>query len=129
MIQKMKAEFRYIETLGVPVVAALNGTALGGGWEIALGCHARIALNDPKTKFGLPEVTLGLLPGGGGIVRMVRLLGLQNAFPFLMEGKQFGVDKAKSLGLIQDTAETAEELMDKAIAWVKPIRNHNNRLM
>ena len=119
MIQKMKAEFRYIETLGVPVVAALNGTALGGGWEIALGCHARIALNDPKTKFGLPEVTLGLLPGGGGIVRMVRLLGLQNAFPFLMEGKQFGVDKAKTLGLIQDTAETPEELMDKAIAWVK----------
>lgn len=119
MVQKMKAEFRYIETLGVPVVAALNGTALGGGWEIALGCHARIALNDPKTKFGLPEVTLGLLPGGGGIVRMVRLLGLQNAFPFLMEGKQFGVDKAKSLGLIQDTAETPEELMDKAIAWVK----------
>lgn len=119
MIQKMKAEFRYIETLGVPVVAALNGTALGGGWEIALGCHARIALNDPKTKFGLPEVTLGLLPGGGGIVRMVRLLGLQNAFPFLMEGKQFGVVKAKSLGLIQDIAETPEELMDKAIAWVK----------
>lgn len=119
MIQKMKAEFRYIETLGVPVVAALNGTALGGGWEIALGCHTRIALNDPKTKFGLPEVTLGLLPGGGGIVRMVRLLGLQNAFPFLMEGKQFGVDKAKSLGLIQDIAETPEELMDKAIAWVK----------
>ena len=119
MIQKMKAEFRYIETLGVPVVAALNGTALGGGWEIALGCHARIALNDPKMKFGLPEVTLGLLPGGGGIVRMVRLLGLQNAFPFLMEGKQFGVDKAKSLGLIQDIAETPEELMDKAIAWVK----------
>ena len=119
MIQKMKAEFRYIETLGLPVVAALNGTALGGGWEIALGCHARIALNDPKAKFGLPEVTLGLLPGGGGIVRMIRLLGLQNAFPFLMEGKQFGVDKAKSLGLIQDTAETVEELMDKAIAWVK----------
>ena len=119
MIQKMKAEFRYIETAGVPVVAALNGAALGGGWEIALGCHARIALNDPKAKFGLPEVTLGLLPGGGGIVRMVRLLGLQNAFPFLMEGKQFGVDKAKSLGLIQDTAETVDELMSKAIAWVK----------
>ena len=119
MIQKMKAEFRYIETLGVPVVAALNGTALGGGWEIALGCHYRIALNDPKAKFGLPEVTLGLLPGGGGIVRMVRLLGLQNAFPFLMEGKQFGVDKAKSLGLIHDTAESNEELFEKAIAWVK----------
>ena len=119
VVEKMKHELRYIETLGVPVVAALNGTALGGGWEIALGCHYRIALNDPKTKFGLPEVTLGLLPGGGGIVRMVRLLGLQNAFPFLMEGKQFGVDKAKSLGLVQDTADSEQELMDKAIAWVK----------
>lgn len=119
MIQKLKAEFRYIETLGVPVVAALNGTALGGGWEIALGCHYRIALNDPKAKFGLPEVTLGLLPGGGGIVRMVRLLGLQSAFPMLMEGKQFGVDKAKSLGLIHDVADTNEELIAKAITWVK----------
>ena len=119
IVEQMKKELRYIETLGVPVVAALNGTALGGGWEIALGCHARIALNDPKSKFGLPEVTLGLLPGGGGIVRMVRLLGLQNAFPFLMEGKQFGVDKAKSLGLIHDTADSVDELMEKSIAWVK----------
>ncbi|MEG2444852.1 MAG: 3-hydroxyacyl-CoA dehydrogenase NAD-binding domain-containing protein [Acinetobacter sp.] len=118
MIEKLKADLRTIETLGVPVVAALNGTALGGGWELALGCHYRIAINDPKAKFGLPEVTLGLLPGGGGIVRMVRLLGLQNAFPFLMEGKQFGVDKAKSLGLIHDTAENEQELLDKAIAWV-----------
>lgn len=119
MIQDMKAQLRYIETRGIPVVAALNGTALGGGWELALCCHRRIALNDAKAKFGLPEVTLGLLPGGGGIVRMVRLLGLQNAFPFLMEGKQFGIDKAKALGLIHDTAETEQELFDKAIAWVK----------
>ena len=119
MIEEMKAKLRYIETRGIPVVAALNGTALGGGWELALGCHHRIALNDAKAKFGLPEVTLGLLPGGGGIVRMVRLLGLQNAFPFLMEGKQFGVDKAKSLGLIHDTAETEEELFEKALTWVK----------
>lgn len=119
MIEKLKGDLRTIETLGVPVVAALNGTALGGGWEIALGCHYRIAINDPKTKCGLPEVTLGLLPGGGGIVRMVRFLGLQNAFPFLMEGKQFGVDKAKSLGLVHDTAENEQELLDKAIAWVK----------
>lgn len=118
MIEKLKADLRTIETLGVPVVAALNGTALGGGWELALGCHYRIAINDPKAKFGLPEVTLGLLPGGGGIVRMVRLLGLQNSLPFLMEGKQFGVDKAKSLGLVHDTAENEQELLDKAIAWV-----------
>ncbi|CAI3109089.1 Fatty acid oxidation complex subunit alpha [Acinetobacter calcoaceticus] len=119
MVEKLKGHLRAIETLGIPVVAALNGTALGGGWEIALSCHHRIAINDPKSKFGLPEVTLGLLPGGGGIVRMVRLLGLQNAFPFLMEGKQFGVDKAKTLGLIHDTAENEQELLDKAIAWVK----------
>lgn len=119
MVEKLKGHLRTIETLGVPIVAALNGTALGGGWEIALSCHHRIAINDPKSKFGLPEVTLGLLPGGGGIVRMVRLLGLQNAFPFLMEGKQFGVDKAKSLGLIHDTAENEQELLDKAIAWIK----------
>ncbi|RKG48712.1 3-hydroxyacyl-CoA dehydrogenase [Acinetobacter cumulans] len=119
MIEEMKAKLRYIETRGIPVVAALNGTALGGGWELALGCHYRIALNDAKAKFGLPEVTLGLLPGGGGIVRMVRLLGLQNAFPLLMEGKQIGVEKAKSLGLIQDTADSLEDLMDKAITWVK----------
>ena len=84
MIEEMKAKLRYIETRGIPVVAALNGTALGGGWELALGCHHRIALNDAQAKFGLPEVTLGLLPGGGGVVRMVRLLGLQNAFPFLI---------------------------------------------
>src|SRR5690606_1135671 len=66
-----------------------------------------------------PEVTLGLLPGGGGIVRSVRLLGLQNAFPLLMEGKQFGVDKARSLGLIHDVADSADELLEKAMGWIK----------
>ncbi|MFZ3192320.1 MAG: 3-hydroxyacyl-CoA dehydrogenase NAD-binding domain-containing protein [Moraxellaceae bacterium] len=119
MIEGLKADMRTIETLGKPVVAALNGTALGGGWEIALATHRRIALNDPKTKFGLPEVTLGLLPGGGGIVRMVRLLGLQNAFPFLMEGKQFDVKKAVSLGLVHDTADTMDEVISKARDWIK----------
>lgn len=118
-IQDLKAQMRIIETLGKPVVAALNGTALGGGWEIALATHRRIALNDPKTKFGLPEVTLGLLPGGGGIVRMVRFLGLQNAFPFLMEGKQFDVKTAVSLGLVHDTADTMDEVLEKARAWIK----------
>ena len=119
MIEQMKAQLRYIETRGIPVVAALNGTALGGGWELALCCHQRIALNNPKAQFGLPEVTLGLLPGGGGIVRMVRLLGLQSALPLLMEGKQLSVDQALSLGLIHDSANTETELMDKAIAWIK----------
>lgn len=119
MIQELKGHMRKIETMGKPVVAALNGTALGGGWEIALATHYRIALNDPKTKFGLPEVTLGLLPGGGGVVKMVRLLGLQNAFPFLLEGKQFDVKKGVSLGLINDTADSVEDMLAKARAWIK----------
>ena len=119
MIEDLKANLRYIETRGIPVVALLNGTALGGGWEIALCAHHRIALNDPKTKFGLPEVTLGLLPGGGGIIRMVRLLGLQAAMPYLLEGKQFDVEKAQQLGLVHDTASDADELLAKGIAWIQ----------
>jgi 3-hydroxyacyl-CoA dehydrogenase/enoyl-CoA hydratase/3-hydroxybutyryl-CoA epimerase len=118
-LESLKADMRTLETLGKPVVAALNGTALGGGWEIALATHRRIALADPKTKFGLPEVTLGLLPGGGGVVRMVRLLGLQTAFPFLMEGKQFDVKKAVSLGLVHDTGDTMDEVLQKARDWIK----------
>ncbi|UIP24705.1 3-hydroxyacyl-CoA dehydrogenase NAD-binding domain-containing protein [Acinetobacter towneri] len=118
MIEHLKAQLRYIETRGIPVVAALNGTALGGGWELALCCHHRIAIRDAKTKFGLPEVTLGLLPGGGGIVRMVRLLGLQTALPLLMEGKQLSVEKAQSLGLIHDLAENETELLSKAQDWI-----------
>ncbi|WP_168418873.1 3-hydroxyacyl-CoA dehydrogenase NAD-binding domain-containing protein [Acinetobacter towneri] len=118
MIESLKAQLRYIETRGIPVVAALNGTALGGGWELALCCHHRIAIHNPKTKFGLPEVTLGLLPGGGGIVRMVRLLGLQTALPLLMEGKQLSVEKAQSLGLVHELANNETELLSKASTWI-----------
>jgi len=72
MILNIKGQLRRLECLGKPVVAAINGAALGGGWEIALACHHRIALNNSSIQLGLPEVTLGLLPGGGGVVRMVR---------------------------------------------------------
>ncbi len=71
----LKGQLRRLEALGKPVVAAINGAALGGGWEICLACHHRIALDESHVQLGLPEVTLGLLPGGGGVVRMVRLLG------------------------------------------------------
>ncbi len=87
MVEKLKGHLRTIETLGVPVVAALNGTALGGGWEIALSCHHRIAINDPKVNLAYQKLPLGLLPGGGGIVRMVRLLGLQKCVP-IFNGRQ-----------------------------------------
>ena len=119
MVEKIKAPLRKIETLGVPVVAAINGAALGGGFEICLASHHRIAINNPKLKVGLPEVTLGLLPGGGGVARMVRLLGLEAAFPFLMEGKQVNPEKALKAGLIHELAEDATDLITKAKAWIK----------
>lgn len=117
--EAFKAGLRQLETLGVPVVAALNGTALGGGLELALACHYRLALNQPGIKFGFPEVTLGLLPGGGGIARLTRLLGLQPSFAFLTEGTQTTPAEAKAAGLVHELAENVEEMMDKARAWIK----------
>ena len=118
MCEGLKKQLRRLETLGKPVVAALNGTALGGGFEIALACHYRIALNNPKAIFGLPEVGLGLLPGGGGIIRLTRMIGLQPALPFLTEGKKLKVKDALSNGLINSVAETPEEMMEKAKEWI-----------
>ncbi len=119
-VEAGKAQLRRLETLGKPVVAALNGTALGGGLEIALACHHRVALNNPKAQFGFPEVTLGLLPGAGGVVRSVRMLGIQNALmQVLMQGQRLKVAKAKSVGIIDDIAETGEEMLDKARQWIK----------
>lgn len=117
--QGMKATMRQLEKLGKPVVAAINGTALGGGFELCLACHARFALADPAIALGLPEVGLGLLPGGGGIVRLVRLLGLESAMPYLLEGTTFAPEKAKALGLVNNTAADTEGLMRLAREWIK----------
>ncbi len=119
MCETLKAQLRRLETLGRPVVAALNGAALGGGLEIALACHYRIALNNPRAQFGLPEVALGLLPGGGGIVRLTRMIGLQPALPLLTENKRLKVKDALSNGLINEIVETSEEMIVKAKAWIK----------
>ena len=118
MILNIKGQLRRLECLGKPVVAAINGAALGGGWEIALSCHRRIALDSPSVQLGLPEVTLGLLPGGGGVVRMVRLLGLEKAFPYLLEGKKVRPDAALKAGLIHELAASPEELLSKARTWI-----------
>ena len=118
MIEEFKARLRRFEQLGKPVVACVNGTALGGGLEIALACHHRVALNNPKAKLGLPEVTLGILPAGGGVTRLVRMLGLQNAFPYLMEGKQMNPQAAAAAGIVDELAETKEEMIEKAKAWI-----------
>ncbi len=116
--EALKVGLRRLETLGVPVVAAVNGTALGGGLEIGLACHHRIAIDSNKIKMGFPEVTLGLLPGAGGVTRLTRMLGLQQAFPYLMEGKQVNPQKAKAAGIIDDLAADYGEMMQKAKAWI-----------
>ena len=118
-VLSLKSQLRTLETLGKPVVAAINGAALGGGWEICLACHHRIALDDPSLQLGLPEVTLGLLPGGGGVVRMVRMLGIEKALPYLLEGKKLAPQKALQAGLIDDLASDREALLNKARTWIK----------
>ena len=121
-IELVKKNFRTLETLGKPVVSCLNGTALGGGWEVALVGHHRIAIDDRKIQFGLPEVTLGLLPGASGVTKMTRHLGLMGAQPYLVEGKLFSPQDAKNLGLVHELVSpgpnAAAELRAKALAWI-----------
>ncbi|MGQ0621294.1 MAG: 3-hydroxyacyl-CoA dehydrogenase NAD-binding domain-containing protein [Panacagrimonas sp.] len=115
--EALKTQFRRLEMLGRPVVAALNGTALGGGLELALACHYRVAIDDPKAKFGLPEVKLGLLPGGGGTQRLPRMIGIQASAPLMLEGKELSAAQAKQQGIIQELAKDKSEMLAKAKAW------------
>ena len=119
-INGIKAQLRRLETLGKPVVAAINGAALGGGLEIALACHHRIAADVKGSQIGLPEVSLGLLPGGGGVTRTVRLLGIQNALlSVLLQGQRHKVAAAKDLGLVDEVVSTVDELLPKAKEWIR----------
>jgi 3-hydroxyacyl-CoA dehydrogenase/enoyl-CoA hydratase/3-hydroxybutyryl-CoA epimerase len=116
---RVKASLRTIETLGKPVVAVLNGSALGGGLEIALACHRRIAAENPKAVFGVPEVTLGLLPGAGGVVRTVRMLGIANALlNVLIQGQQMKLDKAVSVGIVDEVAPDVDAALAAARAFI-----------
>ncbi|MEU0740500.1 3-hydroxyacyl-CoA dehydrogenase NAD-binding domain-containing protein [Streptomyces sp. NPDC006134] len=115
----IKRNLRRIETLGKPVVAAINGAALGGGYEIALACHHRVALDAPGSKIGCPEVTLGLLPGGGGVVRTVRLLGITDALlKVLLQGQQYTPRRALDNGLVDEVADSPEDLLARARAFI-----------
>ncbi|HXO53519.1 MAG TPA: 3-hydroxyacyl-CoA dehydrogenase NAD-binding domain-containing protein, partial [Mycobacterium sp.] len=119
-VENVKRDLRAIETLGKPVVAAINGAALGGGLEIALACHHRIAADVKGLVVGLPEVTLGLLPGGGGVTRTVRMFGIQNAFMnVLSQGTRFKPAQAVEIGLVDEVLPTVEELVPAAKAWIK----------
>ncbi|UWE09681.1 3-hydroxyacyl-CoA dehydrogenase NAD-binding domain-containing protein [Actinacidiphila bryophytorum] len=116
---RIKRALRRLETLGKPVVAAVNGAALGGGYEIALACHHRVALDTPGTKIGLPEVTLGLLPGGGGVVRTVRLLGIADALlKVLLRGNQYSAPRALAAGLIHEVAADRDAMLAAARAFI-----------
>ncbi|NOK00384.1 MULTISPECIES: 3-hydroxyacyl-CoA dehydrogenase NAD-binding domain-containing protein [Myxococcus] len=118
--QEIKAQLRTLETLGKPVVAAINGAALGGGLEIALACHHRIIADVKGAQVGLPEVTLGLLPGGGGVVRTVRMLGIVDALmKVLLQGQRYRPQEAKEVGLVHDVVDSVEALLPAAKAWVK----------
>jgi len=113
----MKRQLIELESVRVPIAAAINGAALGGGLEICLACHYRVALDSPDVQLGFPEVSLGLLPAAGGIVRSVRLLGLKAAIPLLMEGTRLQATQAKEAGLIDELADGAD-LVAKARHWV-----------
>ena len=118
-IELVKKNFRTLETLGRPVVSCLNGAALGGGWELGLVGQHRIAVDSAKIQFGLPEVTLGLLPGAGGVTKMTRLLGLMGAQPFLVEGRLFGPREALEMGLVHELVADAAQLRPAALAWIE----------
>lgn len=122
---------REIETGGKPFVAAINGTALGGGLELCLATHHRIAINSTKIKIGFPEIKVGLFPGGGGTVKAPYLLGIQNALMYLLQGTEARPQKALKDGLIDAVAETQEEMMEAAKAYVlstpNPVQPWDNK--
>src|SRR6185437_12575634 len=116
---QIKALLRRLETFGKPVAAAINGAALGGGLEIALSCHYRVALDAKGSEIGFPEVTLGLLPGAGGVVRSVRLLGITDALlKVLLQGQRYKPAVALEVGIVDEVVATPTELLSAAKAWV-----------
>jgi len=116
--RKLSQVYRRIETCGKPWVCALNGTAMGGGFEFALACHYRIATDNPKTRLGLPEIKVGLFPGAGGTQRVARMIPPADALQFLLKGEQLKVDRAKAMKLI-DAVVPQVDLIKVAKDWIK----------
>ncbi len=118
-MRENKAVLRRLETLGKPVVAAVNGAALGGGLEICLACHHRIVVDDPKIQLGFPEVQLGLLPGAGGVTRTVRMMGIVNALmQLLLQGQRVRPQKGKEIGIVDELVSSPDELIPAAKKWI-----------
>ena len=116
--RKMSLTFRAIETSGKPWVAAINGLALGGAFELTLACHYRVAAQNPKTRLGLPEIKVGLFPGAGGTQRVPRIVSPQDAMQLLLKGEAINLDKAKTLKLV-DAVVPAPDLIKAAKDWIK----------
>ena len=116
--RRLSQLLRSLETCGKPVAAALNGTAVGGGFELALACHARFVADDPKVRLGLPEVRIGLFPGAGGTQRVARMIPAADALQLLLQGRQLRPDQAKSMKLV-DEVVAADRLVETAKAWVR----------
>src|SRR5216684_138025 len=117
-VRNLSLLFRRLETCGKPWAAAINGTALGGGLELCLACHYRVAADNPKTRVGLPEFKVGLFPGGGGTQRIARMLPPADALQVLLKGDQIRLDRAKSMKLV-DAVVPAADLIKTAKDWIK----------
>lgn len=115
---RLNGALRALETCGKPVAAAINGLALGGGLELTLACHYRVVGDNPKIQLGLPEIKVGLFPGGGGTQRLPRLIGVQNALMQISEGKSWRPKDALSAGVIHEVVESGKEV-EAARAWIK----------
>ncbi len=116
--RKLSQLYRRLETCGKPFVCAINGTAMGGGFELALACHHRVAADNPKTRLGLPEIKIGLFPGAGGTQRIARMLQPADALQFLLKGDQLKTDRAKAMKLI-DAVVPQDDLVKTAKEWIK----------
>jgi len=128
---QMHKSFREIEKCGKPFVACLNGHTLGGGLELALLCHHRICVNNPKIKIGCPEVKVGLLPGGGGTIKLPYLMGIQNGLMALLQGTEHSPEKALKANLISEIVDSADELIPAAKKWISdnqsPVQPWDNK--
>ena len=123
--QQLKQFLRDLEVPGVPVAAAINGDALGTGFELTLACHYRIAIADSKMRLGHPEVKIGLIPSGGAIIRLMWLLGIERAYPLLLEGRRYSPQEALKVGLVDELAEDRTDMLRKAKRWL--LEHHDVR--
>lgn len=121
--QDLKSLYRRLERLGVPIVAAINGKASSTGFELTLACHHRIALNRPYTLIGFPETQLGFIPGGGGIGRLIWMIGMKKAFPLVAKGQLLNAMEAFKEGLVDELVENRGDLITQAVKWIETHQN------